>query len=139
MTVMVVEPGVVVAIEEYTGPKAGSPWWHPTQAVLVEGPSGVICYGELAPLKSIHVGSLVSPETCLGCVKQVLRTDKGRPMHMLHFELYRSGTRESVVWALGEPRPECLLDPTDKLREAWEASTARKMEIGNEEKHFASP
>jgi len=92
------------------------------------GSSGVICYGELATLKKIQIGSVVDTDTCLGCIKQVLRTNKGRPMHMLHFELYTPGTRQSVVWGLHEPRPENLLDPTDKLREAWEASTGRKLE-----------
>lgn len=128
MTVMAVEPGVVVAIEDYTGPKAGSPWWFDTQAVLVEGTSGVICYGEIAVLKKIQVGFRVDEETCLGCIKRVLRKNKGRPMHMLHFEFYTPGTRESVVWGLNDPRPENLLDPSGKLREAWEASTARKLE-----------
>ncbi len=35
------EAGVVVGVEDFTGPAAGSPWWLPTKAVLVEGASGV--------------------------------------------------------------------------------------------------
>jgi len=121
MPVLAVEAGVVVAIEKFTGPEAGSPWWHDTEAVLVEGKSGVVLYGELSTLKGIEVGSPIQRETCLGCVKTVLRHDKGRPMTMLHFELYAPGTRESVWWRPGEPRPAHLLDPTELLTEALES------------------
>jgi len=122
MSVLAVEPGVVVAVEDYTGPNAGSPWWLPTQAVLVEGASGVVCYGEVAPLKKTVVGARVAREDCIAGVKSVLRSNKGRPMTMLHLELYVAGTRESVWWRLDEPRPPELLDPTELLRAAWEAT-----------------
>jgi murein DD-endopeptidase MepM/ murein hydrolase activator NlpD len=128
MPVMAVEPGVVVAIEDFTGPKAGSPWWLDTESVLVEGPSGVIVYGELATPKDLRVGQSVFPGTCLGCVKPVLRKDKGRPRHMLHFELLVSRSRVSVIWELGTPQPESLLDPTARLRATWEAVTQLKLE-----------
>lgn len=118
MPVLAVEDGVVVAIEKFTGPEAGSPWWNDTEAVLVEGASGVVCYGEIAAQVGIAVGARVKREDCLGCVKTVLRKDKGRPRTMLHFELYEHGTRESVWWRLGEPRPSNLLDPTERLEEA---------------------
>lgn len=117
MPVRPVETGVVVAIENFTGLSAGSPWWNETQAVLVEGASGVLLYGELTPL--IQLGALVTPDSCLGGVKQVLKKDKGRPMHMLHLELYAPGTRESVIWDLDQPQPEHLFDPSDKLRQSW--------------------
>ncbi len=45
--VYAVEKGVVIAVEDFTGPKAGSPWWLDTQSVLIEGAVGVVCYGEL--------------------------------------------------------------------------------------------
>lgn len=45
-----IEDGRVVGIIEFTGEAATptSPWWNRTQAVLVEGRSGVILYGELS-------------------------------------------------------------------------------------------
>lgn len=110
------EPGLVVAIEDFTGARAGSPWWRDTQAVLVEGESGVIVYGELHP--RVDVGDCVDVDTCLGCVVRVLEHDKGRPTTMLHLELLARGTRSTPWWRLGEPPPECLLDPTPHLRRA---------------------
>jgi murein DD-endopeptidase MepM/ murein hydrolase activator NlpD len=121
MSVLAVEPGVVVGIEKFTGPKAGSPWWNDTQAILVEGESGVVCYGELTVEKGLKIGSPIEFEQYLGGVKAVLRQDKGRPRTMLHFELYTHGTRESVWWRLGEPKPENLLDPTARLEKALAA------------------
>lgn len=121
MPVLAVEDGVVVGIEDFTGPKAGSPWWNDTQAVLVEGESGVVCYGELGVPKELKIGSQIRREDCVGCVKPVLLKDKGRPRTMLHFELYAHGVRETVWWHLGEPRPAGLLDPTERLERALAA------------------
>lgn len=74
-----------------------------------------MCYGEIAVQVGIAVGARVHREDCLGGVKTVLRKDKGRPMTMLHLELYKHGTRETVWWHLGEPKPLNLLDPTPFL------------------------
>lgn len=124
MPVLAVEGGIVVAIEKFTGPDAGSPWWNDTEAVLVEGPSGVVCYGEVSPMRDLEVGNRVAAEDCLGCVKTVLRKDKGRPTTMLHVELYEHGVRETVWWRLGEDRPRGLLDPTSHLERALEEHRA---------------
>ncbi len=59
-SVLAVERGVVVAVEEFTGPAAGSPWWLPTRAVLVEGASGVVLYGEVVPEGAMVTGALVA-------------------------------------------------------------------------------
>ena len=107
--VYAVEYGIVVAIENFTGPKAESDWWHDTQAVLIEGPTGVICYGEIEA--KLSVGDQIVAGEPIGQVKTVLRKDKGRPMTMLHLELYRPGTRETTWWYHGEPQPDNLLDP----------------------------
>lgn len=115
--VIAVEPGEVVAIEEFTGEHANppSPWWNNTKAILVEGPSGVVVYGELKPLDSIKIGKKISQGQNLGHIVTVLKEDKGTPMAMLHIELYKPGTRETVVWNLGEPQPDNLLDVSEKL------------------------
>jgi len=93
-----VEDGVVVAIEPFTGPKDNSPWWLDTDCVLVEGASGVVCYGEIRPNHILRVGSKVTRSTILGYVLQVIPPE--RPQHpeiegwkpsMLHMELYPHG------------------------------------------------
>lgn len=102
------ESGVVVAIESFTGEKAGSPWWHETQAVLVEGPSGVILYGEILP--KVKVGQEIRAKEIIGTVLQVLKRDKGKPLAMLHLEWYTSGTKKSVWWYHNEPQPKNILN-----------------------------
>ncbi len=76
--VLAIEDGIIVAIEEYTGPLAGSPWWLPTQAVLIEGESGVFCYGEIKVDKLLKIGENVSTGTYLGNVMPVLPEEKLR-------------------------------------------------------------
>lgn len=111
--VMAVEDGIVVAVLKFTGPAAGSPWWHDTDAVLVEGASGVVLYGEIAP--EVGAGDAVAAGQCLGRVVQVLREDKGRPMSMLHLEFHAAGTRDCYEWTLDQPAPSSLRDPTPQL------------------------
>jgi len=115
--VQAVEAGTVVAIIPFTGPKAGSDWWHDTEAVLIEGASGVVLYGEIIP-KDLSVGDTVSRGARLGHVKQVLKTDKGRPMSMLHLEFHAAGTRDAYEWTAAGGKPPSLQDPTPFLRTA---------------------
>jgi len=117
-TVYAVEPGIVVAIENFTGEFANppSPWWNNTHAVLVEGLSGVVVYGEIVINELLQVGSTVTEHTAIGYLKPVLKKDKGRPMTMLHLELHEEGTRQTFEW-LNE-KPKSLLDPTEFLRYA---------------------
>jgi hypothetical protein len=112
------EAGKVVAIEDFTGAAAGSPWWLDTKSVLVEGESGVVCYGEITPESDLRVGDSVVRGQQLGAVKMVLRKDKGRPRSMLHLELHRPGTTRTSPWMHGDPRPATLLDATELLIEA---------------------
>lgn len=111
-----VEDGVVVLRQNFTGPKANSPWWHDTEALLVEGESGVIVYGEIAPRENMHVGTRVKRGEEIGTVVRVLTEDKGRPMSMLHLELHARGTRDTYEWPVQGPRPPSLIDPTPFLR-----------------------
>lgn len=117
--VVAVEDGVVVAIEGFTGPNADdpSPWWNDTQAVLVEGESGVVVYGEVS--SRVWVGMYVRAGSLVGVIETpVLKKDKGRPTTMLHLELMKLGARETVWWGIGEPQPVFLQDPTPHLTEA---------------------
>lgn len=111
--VYAVEAGYVVAIIAFTGAAVGSSWWHDTVAVLVEGESGVVVYGEISPV--VTVGSMILKGCLIGNVKQVLTKDKGRPMSMLHLELHKKGARDAPEWT--KRRPKTLLDPTRYLLE----------------------
>lgn len=114
--VIAMEDGVVISIEKFTGEHADSPWWNNTWAILIEGQSGVICYGELIPLTGVEEGSIIESGSIIGHVRQVLKKDKGvTPTSMLHLELYKPGTKKTVWWKLGEKKPEELLDPTTLL------------------------
>ena len=123
--VFAVECGEIVKIDYFTGAKAGSPWWYETCAIMVEGKSGVINYGEIQPHARVGhrplLGRKIEAGYCLGRVIPVLPPDKlrqdipGHSCSMLHLELYEHGCREFAVWNLGEPRPKGLLDPTQLL------------------------
>ena len=96
-----IEYGEVVAILDFTGEhsKPPTPYWNNTKAVLVEGDTGVIVYGEIEPF--VEVGDIVNPalNKSLGVVVPVLKVDKGRPVKMLHIELLTHGSRtEAHVW-----------------------------------------
>jgi hypothetical protein len=116
-SVYAVEDGIVVAVEHFTGEWDGTPWWNNTDCVLVEGKSGVVCYGEI--VSRFKVGDVVSCGDRIATVVRVLKEDKERPdiaghrPSMLHIELYRPGTRKPAT-SLG---PE-VLDPTSYLEGA---------------------
>lgn len=111
--VYAVEDGEIVAIVPFTGPNAGSPWWNDTLAILIEGESGVVVYGEIENYPEIKIGMKVKQGYYIGYIKQVLKKDKGYPMSMLHLELHKHGTRDVYDWT--NERPESLLDPTEHL------------------------
>ena len=110
--VYAIEDGEIVSIEKFTGSDVGSPWWNNTDAVMIEGASGVILYGEIEVDSDIRFNKkFIKEGDLIGVVKRVLKKDKGIvPPNMLHLELYETGTRSSVIWNLGENKPENLLD-----------------------------
>jgi len=114
--VFAVEAGRVVARGPFTGPSAGMPWWLDTEVVLVEGPSGVVAYGEICGC--VSPGDLVVAGQKVGTVVRVLRKDKGRPTSMLHLELHAPGTVDWQGWSLGAEAPATLRDPTPYLLSA---------------------
>ena len=113
--VAAVEDGMVVALIPFTGAHTTppSPWWHDTWALLVEGDTGVVVYGEITAAHMFWPGDHVTAGEVIGHVKQVLVKDKGRPMSMLHLELHVPGTKDAYEWL--DERPASLLDPTDHL------------------------
>lgn len=124
--VFAVEQGIVVKIDVFTGPKLGHDWWEETYAVMVEGASGVVNYGEITPSKYLKVGDFVGKGNLIGHVKRVLFENKLRPdipghnTSMLHFELYKHGCREFADWHNPSKNPN-LLDPTQNLLNAKNA------------------
>ena len=114
--VFAVETGKVVAVKPFTGPHAGPTLahWLDTWAVFVEGPSGVVVYGEIKPV--CEVGAQVEAGMPVGSVIPVLRKDKGRPRTMLHIELRKAGNTADIEWLDNTRHPDGLLDPTPHLQ-----------------------
>lgn len=112
-TVVAVEPGRVVAVILFTGPRAESDFYLETFAVLVEGPSGVVVYGEIDPC--VVVGQVVVAGQMVGSVMDVLPEDKGFGTSMVHMELHDHGTTDVFWWHHGQPKPPSLRDPTPFL------------------------
>ena len=115
--VTAVEDGMVVATEPFTGVlcRPASPWWEDTWAIIVEGASGVVLYGEISIEPGLHPDVPVRRGQRLGTVTRVLRKDKGRPTSMLHLELHESGNYDWSIWTKDQPRPGGLRDPTPAL------------------------
>lgn len=112
--VYAIEDGIIIDSFYFTGISAGSPWWNDTKAITVEGKSGVILYGEINPYA--YVGCKVKKGDVIGTVVTVLKKDKGRPMNMLHLELYKKGYRgQGETWLLNQNKPNMLLDPTNLI------------------------
>jgi phosphopantothenoylcysteine decarboxylase len=127
--VRAVEDGRVVCIEQFTGPNERTPWWLDTDCVLIEGTSGVVCYGEIQPWTFMHVGARVRQGELIGHVLPVLPDHKFRPdidghmVSMLHMELYphkRYKPSDGYEKDKGD-----LRDPTPWLFDAKGAPTRR--------------
>lgn len=115
--VFAIESGFVSDVGNFTGDNADSPWWNNTQYVVVKGANGFILYGEI--LTTLEKGELVKQGSVLGEVATVLKENKGKPMTMLHLELY-SDYMEPVIWNLGDAKPLGLQNPTDLItKELW--------------------
>lgn len=128
--VFAVEDGVVCpenGIRPWTGTIANCDWWEDTWAIIIEGKSGMVVYGEIKidegllamqkqalkiPGGQIHVRK----GQVIGTVVRVLKKDKGRPTSMLHIELREPGFYRNIdkSWE-GDILPKGVLDPTPFL------------------------
>ena len=115
--VFAIECGEVVGIIDFTGTNAESSWWNDTRAVMIEGASGVFVYGEIKEREGLKIGDNIEAGDYIGNVLTVLKEDKGKPMTMLHLELYEHKFRETLIWKLREEKPKPLIDPTKILIE----------------------
>lgn len=114
--VYAMESGLVVSITSFTGEIAGSPWWNDTWSIMIEGYSGVINYGEIEVDKEINIGQEIREGQLIGKVLRVLKSDKGRPLSMLHLELYEKGVLMPVLgWELNCQKPAGLKNPIELL------------------------
>jgi phosphopantothenoylcysteine decarboxylase len=125
-SVFAVEAGKVVGIEHFTGEQDGTPWWNNTDCVLIEGKSGVCCYGEIKPYY-VQVGDFVNKGGLIGHAIPVLKDGKHRsdiPGHsrtMLHFELYKHGVRNASQSFQQGVDELGMVDPTTFLQNARNA------------------
>jgi murein DD-endopeptidase MepM/ murein hydrolase activator NlpD len=115
--VVAIEEGKVIKIIAFTGAIANTPWWNDTYSIFVEHDGYIINYGELIPSEHLKEGDLVKAGEIIGHIRTVLLKDKGRPMAMLHIEMYEPQADKPVTeWTLNKKKPEYLLDPTELLK-----------------------
>ncbi|MGE3873129.1 MAG: M23 family metallopeptidase [Parvibaculaceae bacterium] len=102
------EDGVIVAFYPFYRSKTG----QMTYALLVETADFVINYGQVRGDSRAKFKWRVGDKVAAG--REIARIgDPG----MLHFEMYRKGTRRNRHYYPGEPRPRALLNPTKYLLE----------------------
>lgn len=115
--VIAIEDGIIRKIIPFTGEIANTPWWNNTYSIFIEHNGYSINYGELIPVDDLKEGDIIKAGDMIGHIRTVLLKDKGRPMAMLHIEMYQPAATAPVTeWALNTPKPPHLLDPTDLLK-----------------------
>ena len=110
-----VEDGIVKDIRPWTGKNANCDWWLDTDAIAIEGKSGLVVYGEIEVDENIKLDDKILKGQHLGKVKRVLRNDKGRPTSMLHMELRDYGFYRNIAKNWDSDVPKGIKDPTPYL------------------------
>lgn len=113
--VFAMEDGEIIKIDWFTGPSIDLPWWNDTRSVYIQGLSGIFNYGEIQELPTLQTGQYIKRGDLIGYIIPVLKKWKGRPMSMLHVELYDHGTDTWKEWKINTEKPENLIDPTPYL------------------------
>jgi len=103
------EDGIIVVTQGWDGDNA--------KAILLETANNVLLYGAVAPnsWKEFNVG--VGSKVKRGQRIARIGTYSGGSQ-MLHFELYKKGTKKNAVWCKGKPKPSNMIDPTSYLKKA---------------------
>jgi len=117
--VYAVEDGIVVMMRCFTGRYAHCAWWNETDSISIEGATGVVEYGEIITDEEMQIRRQVFQGDLIGWVRTVLKKDKGRPMSMLHMNLYEGAQTRDQSWSLEGPKPTGLADPTPHLIQSW--------------------
>ena len=116
-SVYAVEDGVVVNILPFTGYKTNSAWWKDTDCILIEGKTGVVCYGEISTI--LPIGTKVKHGDKVANIKRVIKEGMERPdiighkPNMLHIELYPHGRHIA-----SDGFEDYLINPTPFLLES---------------------
>lgn len=109
-----ISEGTVIKVDLFTGKEIGSPWWNTTSYIAIENKEYVFVYGELESF--VKEGDIIEIGMPLGKIIPVLKEDKGRPLNMLHFEVYlKKEFSEPKEWIKNKPKG--LLDPILILKE----------------------
>lgn len=116
--VLATEDCTVVRVWKFTGPPDASQY-RTTWAVNARlGDGRVAVYGEVRKPK-LKVGKRILAGRTVGYVTQVEhgRNEPNKKHRcMLHFELYKKGTKKTVDWwPKNRPKPKGLLNPTGYL------------------------
>lgn len=109
-----VEAGTIVAIVNFSKKGKTKPWINTSRALLIEGDSGVVCYGNVKPNSKLKVGSFVSKGQVVGKVIPIYKNKKNR-VCKLKLEWYTHGTRRRSSWNFNKDIPGNLLNPTHML------------------------
>lgn len=109
-TVHSVEDGTIIDIFKFTGPKTIYPQLLPTEAVVVNGATGLVLYGEVEVLEGLQIGQLIGAGAKIA---NIICAVPDQPM--LHLELHKHGSKIPCLWKQGHPQPKSLLDPTSYL------------------------
>lgn len=113
-SVYAVESGNIVSIETFFNNKK-RPWISSSKAVLVEGPNGVVCYGNVAVNNNLKIGAQIKQGDAIGTVVSYYKKEQNKGTSRLRIELYRFGTIKRPKWRIGKPPPKNLLNPTSLL------------------------
>ncbi|MDD5181972.1 MAG: M23 family metallopeptidase [Candidatus Nanoarchaeia archaeon] len=117
--VIAIEDGEIIETGQFTGAPE-SPRWRKTWHITVKNDSGnTVVYGEVQKPK-LKVGQKIKAGQIIGCIS-VVEWAKYEPDKMkrsvLHFELYKPGTRKTVDWwHKNTPKPKNLLNPANYLK-----------------------
>ena len=133
--VCAVEDGTIVAVfNRFNGHYDGPEGCH---AILIEGESGVVAYRGVSIEDVIPVGTTIHRGVEIGSVHYMAKR--------LVIQLYQNGYRglrpmkdtgpQLVTWSLPGPQPDCLLDPTSILIQAWSRVTRQFHRMANPPKN----